>query len=158
VPGHSEGWAKYAERLADELGWHTEPGTRLGMQLGAARSAALLIIDIGLHLDLPLPDGSRWSFAKACEVLRDRGLVEPRQAGPLVLRYCAWPARGTVSKLGERAWLAARDGAARRPGFDLRRWHTAALGLGPIGLAELAGTLRHRAGRPDTLRGNAVDR
>jgi uncharacterized protein (DUF885 family) len=151
VPAHAEGWAKYAERLADELGWHAEPGTRLGMQLGAARSAALLVVDIGLHLDLPLPDGSRWSFAKACEVLRDRGLVEPQQTGPLVARYCAWPARGTVSKLGERAWLAARDEAARDeaargPGFDLRRWHTAALGLGPIGLAELGDTLRHRAG------------
>jgi hypothetical protein len=40
--------------------------------------------------------------------------------------------------LGERAWLAARDEARRRPGFDLKRWHTAALDLGPIGLDGLA--------------------
>jgi uncharacterized protein (DUF885 family) len=163
MPGHSEGWAKYAERLADELGWHTEPGhtgaghtgagTRLGMLLGAARSTASLLIDIGLHLDLPLPDGSRWSFDKACDVLREHGHVEPRQAGPLVLRYYAWPARGTVFKLGERAWLAARDEAARSTEFDLRRWHTAALGLGPIGLADLADTLRQRADADDKAAG-----
>jgi uncharacterized protein (DUF885 family) len=44
--------------------------------------------------------------------------------------------------LGERAWLAARDEARRRPGFDLKRWHTAALDLGPIGLDGLAESLR----------------
>jgi uncharacterized protein (DUF885 family) len=172
VPGHSEGWAKYAERLADELGWYTEPGTRLGMLLGAASSAALLVMDIGLHLDLPLPDGSRWSFATAREVLSDRGLIEPQRVEPLLVRACAWPARGTVAKLGERAWLAARDEAARdgamrdgaardgavrgRPGFDLRRWHTAALGLGTIGLAGLASTLLRRAGHPPDVTAAAV--
>src|SRR4029077_45319 len=36
VSGHGEGWALYAERLADELGWFGEPGTRLGMLSGSA--------------------------------------------------------------------------------------------------------------------------
>jgi uncharacterized protein (DUF885 family) len=144
VPAHSEGWAKYAERFADDLGWYAEPGTRLGMLLSAASSTALLVIDIGLHLDLPLPDGSRWSFAKACDALREHGRAEPQEAASRVTRYCAWPARGTVFKLGERPWLAARDEAARRPEFNLRRWHTAALNLGPIGLAGLTDLLRQR--------------
>jgi hypothetical protein len=48
----------------------------------------------------------------------------------------------TAYKLGERAWLAARDEARRRPGFDLKAWHTAALDLGPIGLAGLDDALR----------------
>src|SRR5580693_7878693 len=39
VSGHGEGWALYAERLADELGWFTEPGTRLGMLGGSALRA-----------------------------------------------------------------------------------------------------------------------
>jgi uncharacterized protein (DUF885 family) len=153
VPGHCEGWAKYAEHLADELGWYTEPGTRLGMLLGQARSAALLVIDIGLHLDLPLPDGSRWSIATAGEVLRDHSLAEPQSAARGVLRCFAWPGRSTVFKLGQRAWLAARARASQRPGFDLRRWHTAALGLGTIGLAALADTLRQRAEPPTGLTG-----
>ena len=61
---------------------------------------------------------------------------------PLVVRYLGWPAQAITYKLGERAWLAARDEARGRPGFDLKRWHTAALDLGPIGLGGLAEALR----------------
>ncbi|GGS55052.1 hypothetical protein GCM10010156_12300 [Planobispora rosea] len=144
VSGHGEGWALYAERLADELGWFTEPGTRLGMLGGSALRAARVVIDIGVHLDLPLPDGSKWTFDKACEVLRDRGRCEPHRVHAEVVRYFGWPGQAPSYKLGERAWLAAREEARQRLGadFDLRRWHTAALDLGPVGLASLADALR----------------
>jgi uncharacterized protein (DUF885 family) len=141
VSGHGEGWALYAERLADELGWFSEPGTRLGMLAGSAVRAARVVIDIGVHLDLPLPDGSRWTFEKACEVLRDRGRTEPRRVVPEVTRYFGWPGQAISYKLGERGWLAAREQAMREPGFDLKRWHTAALSLGPVGLSGLAAAL-----------------
>ncbi|MFJ2029267.1 DUF885 domain-containing protein [Streptosporangium sp. NPDC087985] len=144
VSGHGEGWALYAERLADELGWFTEPGTRLGMLGGSALRAARVVIDIGVHLDLPLPDGSKWTFDKACEVLRDRGRGEPHRVHAEVVRYFGWPGQAPSYKLGERAWLAAREEARQRlgAGFDLRRWHTAALELGPVGLSGLADALR----------------
>jgi len=141
VSGHGEGWALYAERLADELGWFTEPGTRLGMLGGSALRAARVVIDIGVHLELPLPDGSRWTFDKSCEVLGKSGRGEPHRIQAEVVRYFGWPAQAISYKLGERGWLAARAEAMRRPGFDLKRWHTAALSLGPIGLAALADTL-----------------
>ena len=141
VSGHGEGWALYAERLADELGWFSEPGTRLGMLGGSALRAARVVIDIGVHLDLPLPDGSRWTFAKACEVLRERGRAEPHRVRAEVVRYFGWPGQAISYKLGERGWLAAREHARQRPGFDLKRWHTAALNLGPIGLRDLAAEL-----------------
>jgi uncharacterized protein (DUF885 family) len=141
VSGHSEGWALYAERLADELGWFTAPGTRLGMLSGSALRAARVVIDIGVHLDLPLPDGSRWTFGRACEVLAERGRAEPHRVEPEIIRYFGWPGQAISYKLGERGWLAAREQAMRRPGFDLKRWHTAALSLGPIGLDALTGEL-----------------
>jgi uncharacterized protein (DUF885 family) len=142
VSGHGEGWALYAERLADEYGWFDEPGTRLGMLAASALRAARVVIDIGVHLNLPLPDGSRWTFERACSMLRERGRAEPSQVHAEVVRYFGWPAQAIAYKLGERAWLAARAEAERRPGFDLKSWHTAALGLGPIGLGSLAAELR----------------
>jgi uncharacterized protein (DUF885 family) len=142
VSGHGEGWALYAERLADELGWYSEPGTRLGMLQGSALRAARVVIDIGLHLELPLPDGSRWSFEQACTVLSGRGRTDQYRVKPEAIRYCGMPGQAPSYKLGERAWLAARAEAMRRPGFDLKRWHTAALALGPIGLDGLAEALR----------------
>jgi uncharacterized protein (DUF885 family) len=141
VSGHGEGWALYAERFADELGWFTEPGTRLGMLGGSALRAARVVIDIGVHLDLPLPDGSRWTFEQACEVLGKSGRGEPHRIQAEVVRYFGWPAQAISYKLGERGWLAARAEAMRRPDFNLKRWHTAALSLGPIGLAGLADAL-----------------
>jgi uncharacterized protein (DUF885 family) len=141
ISGHGEGWALYAERLADELGWFTPPGSRLGMLSHSALRAARVVIDIGVHLDLPLPDGERWSFEKACDVLRERGRAEEYRVVPEVTRYFGWPGQAPSYKLGERAWLAARAKAAREPGFDLKRWHTGALSLGPIGLGALTAEL-----------------
>ncbi len=150
VSGHGEGWALYAERLADELGWFDEPGTRLGMLAASALRAARVVIDIGVHLDLPMPDGSRWTFGKACEVLRDRGRAEPYRVHAEVVRYFGWPAQAISYKLGERAWLAAREQARKRPGFDLKSWHTAALSLGPIGLTGLTNALHQLTPTPAT--------
>jgi uncharacterized protein (DUF885 family) len=149
VSGHSEGWALYAERLADELGWYDERGRRLGMFNGSALRAARVVIDIGLHLDLPLPEpearrhGPRWTFEVAEDVLRTRGRAAEHRVHPEVVRYCGWPAQAIAYKLGERAWLAARDEARTRLGadFDLKRWHTGALAIGPIGLGGLAEAL-----------------
>ncbi|HEV7655677.1 MAG TPA: DUF885 domain-containing protein [Mycobacteriales bacterium] len=150
VPGHSEGWALYAERLADELGWFDTPGRRLGMLKGSALRAARVVIDLGVHLDLPIPaaeaerHGPRWTFEVATEVLRDRGRIAAHRLHPEIVRYFGWPAQATAYKLGERAWLAARDEARTRlgAGFDLKAWHTAALGLGPVQLDDLAAALR----------------
>lgn len=147
VSGHGEGWALYAERLADELGWFSQHrGSRLGMLAGSATRAARVVIDIGVHLDLPLPDGSRWTFEKACDVLRDRGRAEEYRVVPEVTRYFGWPGQAPSYKLGERAWLAARAAAVQRPGFDLKRWHTAALSLGPLGLESLSDELSRLGG------------
>lgn len=150
LSGHSEGWALYAERLADDIGWHADPATRLGMLKGSAMRAARVVIDIGWHLDLPLPPaeaarhGERWDFDVALEVLRERGGIAGHRAHAEIVRYAGWPAQAICYKLGERAWMAARDEARAAAGadFDLKAWHTRALNLGPIGLDNLAAVMR----------------
>jgi len=150
VSGHAEGWALYAERLSDELGWFTDKGTRLGMLKGSALRAARVVIDIGWHLDLPLPPaeaklhGERWNFGVALDVLKHRGRIAEHRAFPEIVRYAGWPGQAICYKLGERAWMAARAEAQEAAGadFDLKAWHTRALNLGPIGLDNLASVLR----------------
>jgi uncharacterized protein (DUF885 family) len=150
VSAHSEGWALYAERFADELGWYDRPGTRLGMLEASALRAARVVIDLGLHLDLPLPAGEtdrhgrRWTFEVAADVLRERGRCAAHRVHSEIVRYCGWPAQATGYKLGERVWLAARDEARTALGgrFDLRRWHARAIALGPLGLGTFTDELR----------------
>jgi uncharacterized protein (DUF885 family) len=54
-------------------------------------------------------------------------------------RYLGWPGQAICYKVGERAWLAVRERARERAGtsFDLKTFHTRALNLGPMGLAQL---------------------
>jgi uncharacterized protein (DUF885 family) len=158
VSGHGEGWALYAERLMDELGKFDDPGYELGFLSGQCLRAARVIVDIGMHLELALPDspmallsdgthvGETWNRDLTVQFLIERGLVEPDVAASEADRYLGLPGQAISYKLGERVWLAARAAAKARLGdsFDLRAWHTAALRLGPLGLDpfyELASTL-----------------
>ncbi len=77
-------------------------------------------------------------------MLREHGRAEPYRVEPEVIRYFGWPGQAISYKLGERGWLAAREQAMRRAGpggFDLKRWHAAALSLGPVGLDALTSEL-----------------
>ena len=141
---HGEGWALYAERLMDELGWFRTPDTRLGFLSSQAFRAVRVVIDIGLHLGRAVPaglpgTGEPWGFDTAVAALRSAGGLTDGFARSEVLRYLSWPAQATTYKLGERSWLASRDAARAAAGasFDLRAWHARALALGPLGLDRL---------------------
>lgn len=148
VPATTEGWALYAERLMDELGYLTDPGARLGYLDGQRMRAVRVVVDIGLHLGLPLPDdapfrpGTRWTPESAEEFFAERSGSSAAFVRSEVVRYLGWPGQAISYKLGERAWLAGRAAArarreARGGRFDLRAWHTAALSLGSLGLDDL---------------------
>jgi uncharacterized protein (DUF885 family) len=146
VSACSEGWALYAERLMDELGFLTGPGARIGYLDAQLMRAIRVIVDIGMHLQLPVgPDwaagaGQRWTPELALEFFaahsgRPRDFVASE-----IARYLSAPGQAISYKLGERAWLAGRAAAraARGDGFDLKSWHMAALSLGALGLDDLA--------------------
>ncbi|MFV2012595.1 MULTISPECIES: DUF885 domain-containing protein [unclassified Micromonospora] len=144
--GHSEGWALYAERLMDELGYLADPGDRLGMLDGQALRAARVIVDIGLHLQLTIPPnsfnfhpGERWTPELAWQFLRAHCQLPDEILRFELDRYLGWPGQAAAYKVGERIWLQARADARTRKGaaFDLKEFHQAALDLGVLGLDPL---------------------
>jgi uncharacterized protein (DUF885 family) len=139
VSGHGEGWALYAERLMDELGWFEEAPARLGYLASQGFRAARVVLDTALHLGLPHPDGGAFTIERARAFLREHGGLDEVSAASEVDRYLGWPGQAISYKLGERAWMDGRASAMARAGgaFDRRRWHGAALALGPLGLAQL---------------------
>ncbi|HEU5008160.1 MAG TPA: DUF885 domain-containing protein [Jatrophihabitantaceae bacterium] len=143
VHGYAEGWAHYTERLADELGLLRNAGERLGMLYGQRWRAARIVIDMGLHLGLPIPerngvtDATAWTPEVGAAVLRAASGCDSVTAQFEVDRYFGWPAQALAFRVGARLWRQLRDAAARRPGFDLRTFHMDALRLGPMGLAPL---------------------
>jgi uncharacterized protein (DUF885 family) len=153
VSANAEGWALYAERLMDELGFLTDPAARLGYLDAPQMRAVRVIIDIGMHLELPIPadqgvpepfrPGEQWTPELAREFF---GRNSGRPAGFLdseIVRYLGWPGQAIGYKLGERAWLAGRDAARRAHGasFDAKAWHMAALSQGSLGLDDLVAEL-----------------
>lgn len=146
--GHAEGWALYAERLMDELGWFDTPQTRLGFLSMQSFRAARVFVDIGLHTGRPIPDGfagagEPWTRERAIAVIDAASGLGQEAAALEVARYYAWPAQACAYKLGERTWLAGRAAAMAREGeaFDRRAWHAKALALGPLGLDRLTDEL-----------------
>ncbi|MGI8533176.1 MAG: DUF885 domain-containing protein, partial [Geodermatophilaceae bacterium] len=149
----TEGWALYAERLMDELGFLTGPGYRLGYLDAQQLRAVRVIIDIGMHLELEIPagqgtpedfcPGQRWTPQRGRDFFGQNTGRDPEFADSELDRYLGIPGQAISYKLGERAWLAGRAEAERRrgPDFDLKRWHMAALSMGSLGLDDLTAEL-----------------
>jgi uncharacterized protein (DUF885 family) len=145
ISGYVEGWALYAERLMGELGYLEDAGEYLGMLQGQAWRTVRVIIDIGMHLELPIPAGQpfhageRWNYALGLAFMQQLSGLPPDLAASEVDRYLGWGGQAISYKVGERIWLAVRAAAKQRKGaaFDLKAFHSHVLNLGPMGLAQL---------------------
>jgi uncharacterized protein (DUF885 family) len=153
VGANVEGWALYAERLMDELGYFADAGERLGYLDAQQLRAVRVVIDIGMHLELPIPDdaegmlaehrGQPWTPELARAFLGENSGADLAFLDSELVRYLGIPGQAISYKLGERAWLAGREAArqARGADFDLKAWHMAALSQGSLGLDDLAAEL-----------------
>ncbi|MEW2414663.1 DUF885 domain-containing protein [Streptomyces sp. NPDC046866] len=145
VGANAEGWALYAERLMDELGFLTEPERRLGYLDAQMMRAVRVIIDIGMHLELEIPKdspfhaGEPWTPGLAQEFLARHTSRPADYVESEITRYLGMAGQAIGYKLGERVWLAGREAARARhgAGFDLKAWHMAALSQGSLGLDDL---------------------
>ena len=136
--GYGEGWALYAERLMDELGFFEKPEYRLGM-LASQLFRATRVVDIGLHLGYcpegaPLHAGETWNYDIAVDYM-DRIGLQPRDlAESEVKRYLGWPGQAISYKLGEREILDIRSRLQADPSFDLKEFHRQVLEGGEVRL------------------------
>ena len=143
VSGHGEGWALYAERLMDELGYLDDPGDQLGMLDGQALRAARVVVDIGMHCGFEAPGRGRrrraWTSDSAWSSCASTPAWPRRVLRFELNRYLGWPGQAPSYKVGERIWLQLRDEVQAREGadFDLKAFHRRALDLGGVGLDTL---------------------
>ena len=134
--GYGEGWALYAERVMDMLGFLQDPADRLGYLICRALRIARVVIDIGLHLDLPAPHGDAWTYENTVEYLIDSAWLPRDGAESEINRYISWPGQAITYKIGEEYWIAARS-RAEQAGVPLAEFHDRLLRAGSVPLSML---------------------
>ncbi|HEU0100125.1 MAG TPA: DUF885 family protein [Allosphingosinicella sp.] len=118
---YSEGWALYAEQLADELGAYEEdPLGQLGYLQSLSFRACRLVVDSGLH-------AQRWTRARAIRWFAETNGSTVEEVQGEVDRYCAWPGQACGYKVGHSEIVRLREKAKAALGgrFDLRTFDDA---------------------------------
>ncbi|WP_262000941.1 DUF885 domain-containing protein [Microbacterium sp. Mcb102] len=142
--GHAEGWALYAERLMEQLGYLDDPADRLGMLDGQRMRAARVVLDIGVHLGKPRLDGTGvWDADYALDFMRRNVNMSDQFVQFEVNRYLGWPGQAPSYKVGQRIWQKIHDETKAREGaaFSEKAFHKKALDLGGVGLDTLRAAL-----------------
>jgi uncharacterized protein (DUF885 family) len=130
---YSEGWALYAEQIADELGVYEDfPIGRLGYLQSLAFRACRLVVDTGLH-------AKRWTREEAIDWFVTNNGSNPEEVRSEVDRYCAWPGQACGYKVGHSAIVGLRAKAKDELGdkFDYRRFNDAVVLGGSVPMTVL---------------------
>jgi uncharacterized protein (DUF885 family) len=131
---YSEGWALYAEQLADELGlYDDDPAGRLGFLMGLSERAVRLVVDTGIH-------AMGWSRERALQAFIDATGLPISNAVSEVERYCSWPGQACGYKVGHTEIVRLRANAQQALGakYDLRDFNQALVDGGNVPLDVLA--------------------
>jgi uncharacterized protein (DUF885 family) len=131
---YSEGWALYAEQLADELGVYDDfPAGRLGYLQSIAFRACRLVVDTGIH-------AKRWTREQGVAFFVDINGSNPLEVASEVDRYCSWPGQACGYEVGHQEIVRQRGRAqaALGPRYDLRAFDDAVVRGGNVPLDVLA--------------------
>ena len=118
---YSEGWALYAQQIADELGVYDDfPAGRLGYLQSLAFRACRLVVDTGLH-------AKGWTREQAINWFVENNGSSPEEVRGEIDRYCAWPGQACGYKVGHTAINRLRQKAKSELGdrFDFQRFNDA---------------------------------
>ena len=125
--GFSEGWARYSESLADEIGLYASASQRIAMYMGLPTG---MVVDPGIHFN-------NWTREEAIKYTLSKQTAMPREdAERYVDRISVWPGQMTTYGVGERFFINLRRQAERQLGddFDIKAFHDACLKNGSIPL------------------------
>ena len=124
-----EGWARYAESLAEEMGLYRSKYATISRRLWPSRG---LVLDTGIHI-------FGWSRERAIAYILDSANMGPQQAGALVDRIAITPGQLTAYDTGALEIFALREEARQQlgPDFDIREFHDAVLQNGSVTLPVL---------------------
>jgi uncharacterized protein (DUF885 family) len=133
--GYAEGWALYAEQLADELGMYdNDPLGRVGYLKSELWRACRMVLDTGIHtMGWTRDQAIRWK-------MENDGSLESGTANE-VDRYCVWPGQAPSYKIGHTVINQLRDTARASlgPRFDIKDFHDVVLDSGSVPLEVLKG-------------------
>jgi uncharacterized protein (DUF885 family) len=135
--GYAEGWALYAEQLADELGMYDDdPLGRIGYLRFQLFRAGRCVVDTGVH-------HLRWTREQSIQYFVDLDADAPGFATREVERYCTQPGQACSYKIGHTVWTRARARAQASlgPKYDIKDFHEAGLGCGRVPLDVLDGVI-----------------
>jgi uncharacterized protein (DUF885 family) len=126
---YSEGWALYSETLAHEMGFYQDPYSEYGRLQNLMWRSIRLVVDTGVH-------SQHWSRQQMIDFFHQHSAMDDQNIVTEVDRYIAWPGQALGYKLGEMMILRLRERARQELGakFDIRAFHDAVLGSGPLPL------------------------
>jgi uncharacterized protein (DUF885 family) len=130
---YTEGWALYAQQVADELGiYENDPFGRIGYLQSNLFRAARIVVDTGLH-------HHRWTKAQAVAWMVENAGEQPEATDREVTRYAVYPGQACSFKVGANALVAAREKARAALGasFDVKAFHALVLESGPMPMTVL---------------------
>ncbi len=150
---YCEGWGLYAESLGEELGFYTDPYSKLGQLTFDMWRAIRLVVDTGMH-------ALGWSREQAIQLLREQTGMSDAGIAVEVDRYIVWPGQALAYKIGQLKIRELRTLAEQRLGerFDLRAFHDLVLGEGALGLRDLEARVRSWLDIPPPVNGTPADR
>lgn len=127
-----EGWGLYAESLGPELGMYTDPYSKFGQLTYQMWRAVRLVVDTGMH-------AKGWTRQQAIDFFVANSSKPLHDIEVEIDRYLAWPGQALAYKIGELKIKELRANAERElgPKFDVRAFHDAVLGAGPLPLSLL---------------------
>jgi uncharacterized protein (DUF885 family) len=131
---YSEGWALYAQQLADELGaYENDPVGKLGYLQAISFRACRLVVDTGIH-------AKRWTREQGVKFFVEVNGSNPMEVASEVDRYCSWPGQACGYKVGHSEINRQRQKAIAALGrnYDLRAFDDTVVLGGNVPLDVLA--------------------